>query len=87
MTEAGQTPKRLLDPLRKLANLFGVSHAILYSLITRVWQVLAGPVTIILIAQFYSLDEQGFYYAFASILAMQSFFELGFFNVIVTRSK
>ncbi|MGK2857227.1 MAG: hypothetical protein ACSLFQ_08475, partial [Thermoanaerobaculia bacterium] len=73
-----------LDPrLLRLARRFGVSRAVLYAIAVRGWQLLAGPITVVVIARFYSPELQGFYYAFASILAMQGFFELGLFNVIV----
>jgi hypothetical protein len=52
--------------LYKIANLFGIDRAIAYTIIGKGFQVLAGPITIILIAQFLSPEEQGFYYTFAS---------------------
>lgn len=41
------------------------------------WRVLAGIVSIALIASFFSPEVQGLYYAFAGIVAMQGMFELG----------
>ena len=46
------------------------------------WGVLAGPLTIILIATRFSKVEQGYYYTFSSLLALQVFFELGLLTVL-----
>jgi len=56
---------------------------VLLALLGRSWQILAGPITLLLIAQFFTPEEQGFYYTFASLLALQSFIELGFSVVII----
>jgi len=45
---------------------------------------MAGVVTIFFVARFLTPVEQGFYYTFGSVLAIQVFFELGF-NGIVTQ--
>lgn len=64
--------------LRKL----GFNRAISYGVLTRVWSLLAGPVTILMIATRLSKVQQGFYYTIGSLLAMQIFFELGLMTVI-----
>ena len=46
------------------------------------WSALAGPLTIILIATRFSKVEQGYYYTFSSLLALQIFFELGLLTVM-----
>ena len=50
---------------------------------TSAWQIVAGPITLLLIARWFTPEAQGFYYTFASLLALQSFVELGFFLVII----
>ena len=45
--------------------------------------MLAGPVTLLMIAHHFTPEVQGFYYTFASLLALQSFAELGFYLVII----
>lgn len=67
----------------RFLQFWGVDRAIAYTLIGRGWTVIAGPVSVILIARFLSPEEQGFYYTFASILALQVFFELGLSYVIL----
>ncbi|HEY6838495.1 MAG TPA: hypothetical protein VI389_07115 [Geobacteraceae bacterium] len=66
---------------RKLHRL-GVNRAIGFGVLTRVWGLAAGPVTILFVASRLSQVEQGFYYTFSSLLALQVFFELGLMFVI-----
>lgn len=61
---------------------FGVNRAIGFGVLTRMWSALAGPLTIILIATRFSKVEQGYYYTFSSLLALQVFFELGLLTVL-----
>lgn len=62
-------------------KLFG-NKAVAFSLAYRAWQGSAGLLTIPLIAHFLSASTQGYYYTFASLVALQSFFELGLSIVI-----
>jgi len=63
-------------------RLFGVNRAIGFGVLTRIWSALAGPLTILLIATRFSKIEQGYYYTFSSLLALQVFFELGLLTVL-----
>jgi O-antigen/teichoic acid export membrane protein len=67
---------------RTLSGL-GIDRAVGWTVAARVWSILAGPVSVILIAAHLSAEEQGFYYTFASIVAFQVMFELGLGLVIV----
>jgi O-antigen/teichoic acid export membrane protein len=69
--------------LRNLLGKIGIDGPIFFTLVTRVFQGLGGFITIFLIAHFMSKEEQGYYYTFASVLAIQIFFELGFGGIIV----
>jgi len=51
-------------------------------LLGRIWSVFAGPLTPLFIATFTSPAQQGLFYAFGGILAIQGLFELGFNQVI-----
>jgi O-antigen/teichoic acid export membrane protein len=53
-----------------------------YAVFGKLWQVFAGPITLILIAQYLEPEAQGLYYTFISLAALQSFVELGFFVAI-----
>ena len=54
-----------------------------YSVLTTGWSAFAGLLTILVIAYWLSADEQGFYYTFSSVLALQVFVELGLTTVII----
>lgn len=60
----------------------GVDRAIAFTVLARGWSALAGVVTVLLIAHFLTPSEQGYYYTFFSLVALQVVFELGFAFVI-----
>lgn len=68
---------------RKMLNFMGVDRAIVYTLIGRGWGVFSGIATLFLVVRYFTPDEQGYYYTFASVLAMQIFFELGMSYVVM----
>jgi O-antigen/teichoic acid export membrane protein len=68
---------------RQLLKQLEIDRAVVFVLLNRGWQFLAGPITLLLIARYFSPEVQGFYYTFDSLLALQSFVELGFFLVII----
>lgn len=68
--------------LVKFAHKIGMDGAIAYSSAARVFQAFAGVISIFFIATFLTGEEQGFYYTFGSILAIQIFFELGFTGIM-----
>lgn len=70
--------------MKRIAQLVGIDKAIFFSLLSRIVQGIGGIVTVSLIAKFLTATEQGFYFTFASILAVQVFFELGL-NGIITQ--
>ena len=61
---------------------FGINRAIGFALVKRLWSVMASPITILLIASTLTKVEQGYYFTFASLLALQVFFEMGLATVI-----
>ena len=67
----------------RVRRLLGLDRAIVFSVMGRVWSSLAGLVTVVLIAHYLSLAEQGYYYTFGSLVALQIVFELGFSFVIL----
>ena len=64
-------------------RVLGVDRAIGFTVLARVWASGAGLVTVALIARFLSPAEQGYYYTFGSLVALQIVFELGFSFVIL----
>lgn len=67
-----------------IAGKFGIDKAIFYTSSARVIQAVGGIVSILLVARYLTGVEQGFYYTFGSIVAIQVFFELGL-NGIITQ--
>lgn len=78
---------RLTDKPLHIKQLFGFNRAIVYGVMTRVWGILAGLVTVLVIASQFSRVQQGYFYTFSSLLALQVFFELGLMGVIATFSS
>ena len=68
--------------IKKIASFVGINRAIGFSLLARSWQIFAGPITLFLVAHYFNLAQQGFYYTFSSVLALQVVFELGLAFVI-----
>jgi O-antigen/teichoic acid export membrane protein len=66
-----------------LRHRLGIDRAIGFTILARGWSSLAGLVTVALIARFLSPAEQGYYYTFGSLIALQIVFELGFSLVIL----
>ena len=62
----------------------GIDGAIAFTSLSRIIQAIGGIVSVTLVASLLDGIEQGFYYTFASILAIQVFFELGL-NGIITQ--
>src|ERR1035438_2725437 len=66
-----------------LRTVLGLDRAIGFTVLARFWGGAAGLVTVALIARFLSPAEQGYYYIFGSLVALQIIFELGFSFVIL----
>lgn len=77
---AASPQNRWLGWLRRTT---GLDRAIGFTLLARGWSSLAGVGTLTLIARFLSPAEQGYYYTFYSLVALQIVFELGFSVVIL----
>src|SRR3990172_2856854 len=69
--------------IRDLLYRFDVDRAVSFGLLRRGWNFCSEPVTAILIATKFTPELQGYYYTFATILALQVFVELGLGTVIV----
>lgn len=69
--------------MKKFLTLMGIDSAILYTLAGRGWSLLSGIVTMLLVVRYLSPDEQGYFFTFASLLAMQILFELGMSVVVM----
>jgi hypothetical protein len=66
-----------------LRTKLGVDKPIAFTVLTRIWASFAGLATVTLIAHFLTPAQQGYYYVFGSLVALQIVFELGFSFVIL----
>lgn len=62
----------------------GIDKSIFYTSLGRIVQGIGGIISILFVAKYLTSTEQGFYYTFGSIVAIQVFFELGL-NGIITQ--
>ena len=72
----------MVSALKKIANKIGLDKAILFTSSTSIIGAIGGMGSIILVVKYLTGFEQGFYYTFGSIAAIQIFFELGLNNII-----
>jgi hypothetical protein len=61
----------------------GLDRAVVFTILARAWASVSGLITVVLIARFLSPAEQGYYYTYASLIALQMVFELGFSQVVM----
>ncbi len=66
-----------------MRKVLGLDRAVGFTVLARFWSSAAGLVTVTLIARFLSPAQQGYYYTFGSLVALQIVFELGFSFVIL----
>jgi O-antigen/teichoic acid export membrane protein len=71
-----------LDPFIKLLKWLEVDRAVMFAVLSKVWSLFAAPITLLLISFYLKPEVQGIYYTFLSLIALQSFIELGFCIVI-----
>lgn len=73
-----------MNSLKKwLSQTAGVDRAVAYSVSGRIWQIISGIVSVILIAHFITRSEQGYLYTFQSLLAFQILFDLSLASVLI----
>lgn len=73
-----------VDYIFKLSSWLGIDAAIFFTSFSRIIQAFGGVLATLFVAKFLSLQEQGYYFTFWSVIAIQIFFELGF-NGIITQ--
>lgn len=74
---------KAINPAKEFLKKIGVNGSIAYTVTGKAFQTVGGVILLLLVARFLTKEEQGYYYTFASILAIQIFFELGLSNIIV----
>ena len=68
--------------LRTVLIALGLDEAVAITLIWRAWGCVAVPVTLVLVARCLSPAEQGYYFTFASLIALRGIFEMGLGQVV-----
>lgn len=72
-----------ISELKRLLRKAEVDRAVFFGVSAKIWGIVAGPVTAIIIATQFTPELQGYYFTFGTILALQVFVELGLGTVIV----
>lgn len=72
---------------QRVLNKIGVDPAVRNTLLGRGWFALSGLLSLFLLSRFLTKAEQGYYFTFSSVLALQVFFELGLSSVILQFSS
>lgn len=71
--------------IARLANwmsMIGIDYHIAITLLMRSWTIVAGGVMVLTVPATLSLEQQGYYFTFNSLIGLQIFFELGLNQVI-----
>jgi hypothetical protein len=69
--------------VNRLKKIAGLDFHIILTLVFRSWGIAAGGLTTLLLPLCLAPTQQGYYYTFGSLLALQVFFELGLNQVII----
>lgn len=59
-----------------------VGKDVVFTLITNLWRIISGPVTMVFIPLFLTPQVQGFWYTFVSLAALSVFADLGFTTIV-----
>ena len=68
----------MLHHVHKFRRWAGIDRAVFFSNATQMLRLVTGPVTMALVLKFLTPEIQGYFYAFAGVVAMQVFLEMGF---------
>lgn len=72
-----QQLRMIVNAIKIIGKKAEMDRAVLFGLLSKIWSVISGPISALLIASFFSASMQGYYYTFATLLALQVFVELG----------
>ncbi len=73
----------LVGRVRSFLHRIGIDPAVRNTLLGRGWFAFSGLISMFLLAHFLTRSEQGYYFAFSSVVGLQVFFELGLSSVIL----
>lgn len=73
----------MVSSVSRLRAVAGLDFHVLVTLLFRGWAFAAGGATVFLLPLWLSPTEQGYYFTFTSVLALQIFFELGLNQIVM----
>jgi O-antigen/teichoic acid export membrane protein len=68
----------MIKRFHRLRRWAGVDRAVFFSNAAQMLRLVTGPITMALVLRYLTPEIQGYYYAFAGVVAMQVFLEMGF---------
>jgi len=68
----------MIERFHRLRRWAGVDRAVFFSNAAQMLRMVTGPITMALVLRYLTPEIQGYYYAFAGVVAMQVFLEMGF---------
>src|SRR4051812_41730074 len=77
-----QEPVRNRRLFQRLLRVFAVDRAVAAAVLGRLWQSIAGILTLIIVLRYFTPTIQGYFQTFLSLVALQAFVELGLLGVI-----
>lgn len=73
----------MLKLIKKGSGKLGIDGAIAFTVLSKIIQAGGGVMTLLFVVKCLTKVEQGYYYTFGSILAIQTFFELGLSSIMI----
>jgi hypothetical protein len=73
----------MLHHVHRFRRWAGVDRAVFFSSASQMLRFVTGPITMALVLRYLTPEIQGYFYAFAGVVAMQVFLEMGFSQNIV----
>jgi len=68
----------MLQHFHRFRRWAGVDRAVFFSNAAQLTRLFTGPITMVLVLKYLTPEIQGYFYAFAGVVAMQVFLEMGF---------
>ena len=68
----------MLHHVHRIRRWAGIDRAVFFSNAGQMLRLVTGPITMVLVLRHLTPEIQGYYYAFAGVVAMQVFLEMGF---------
>jgi O-antigen/teichoic acid export membrane protein len=87
ISERSSPPSTMAQWLSLARHSLGLDRAVVFTVLARAWASGSGLITVFLIARFLSPAEQGYYYTYTSLIALQMVFELGFSQVVMQHAS